>query len=98
MAITLSNRGAGRRSSVEGRVQREVQRRVDKCPYKFIYCNVVAEFEDGLLTLRGKVPSFYLKQMLQEFVRGIEHVVKIDNQVDVVCSNGLSSVRPKKPR
>lgn len=47
----------------------------------------------GVLTVRGSVPSFYLKQVLQTVLRRLDGVARIDNQVDVVCSTGLSSIR-----
>jgi len=51
------------------------------------------EFREGTIILSGRVPSFYLKQLLQEAMRNIEGVEKIDNRVDVTCSYGLSSTR-----
>jgi hypothetical protein len=39
---------------------------------------------DHVLTLCGKVPNFYLKQMLQTVVRGIEGVQAINNNVEVI--------------
>lgn len=46
----------------------------------------------GALIIRGKVPSFYLKQVLQTTLKGVDGVVRIVNDVDVVCSNGVSSI------
>jgi hypothetical protein len=40
-------------------VDRSVQRHLNDCPYAFIFCKVTLHFEDGRLTLRGCVPSFY---------------------------------------
>ena len=53
------------------------------------------EFEqaDEVLVVRGQVPSFYLKQLLQTALRAVAGVERIENRVDVVCSDGLSSVR-----
>ena len=48
---------------------------------------------DGILTLRGSAPSFYLKQVLQSILRDVPGVRRIDNRVDVVSAAGLSSVR-----
>ena len=48
---------------------------------------------DDVLTVRGSVPSFYLKQMLQTMLMEVCGVGRVDNQVDVVSSYGLSSVR-----
>ena len=70
-----------------------VDERLSHCPYSYVFNRVVVRFDDGRLILRGSVPSFYLKQMLQEQLRGIEHVEKMDNEVDVVCAHGLSSVK-----
>jgi hypothetical protein len=44
-------------------------------------------------TTGGCVRTFYLKQVLQELLRGIERVRLITNSVDVVSSTGLSSGR-----
>ncbi len=79
-------------------VDRSIQSRLENCNYSFVFCQVTWCFEDGTLTLSGCVPTFFLKQTLQELLRGVEQVQKIKNEVDVVNSNGLSSVRPNKPR
>ena len=39
---------------------------------------------DGTLVLRGCVPSFYLKQVLQTTLRDIAGVTRIDNRVEVL--------------
>jgi hypothetical protein len=51
------------------------------------------ENDGGILTVRGRVPSFYLKQVLHTILKRLEGVRKVDNQVDVICCDGLSSVR-----
>lgn len=53
------------------------------------------EFEqaEDVLVVRGQVPTFYLKQILQTVLREVAGVERIENLVDVVCSDGLSSVR-----
>jgi hypothetical protein len=45
----------------------------------------VLEFHKAGATLvvRGAVPTFYLKQLLQEALREIPGVARVDNQVDV---------------
>jgi len=45
-----------------------------------------------VLVVRGRVPSFYLKQMVQTALKDLEGVRRIDNQVQVVASHGLSSL------
>ena len=63
--------------------------------YRFVFDKITWHYEAGSLTLSGCVPSFYLKQVLQEMMRGIDHVEQVHNDVDVVSSTGLSSERPK---
>ena len=45
----------------------------------------VVDFEsDGqTLIVRGAVPTFYLKQILQEALRELPGIARVDNQVDV---------------
>ncbi len=46
-----------------------------------------------VLIVRGRVPTFYLKQLVQSILRDVEGVRRIDNQVDVTCCDGLSSIQ-----
>ena len=70
-------------------------RLTEGCPYAFYFRDVELHFADGVLTLCGRVPTFYLKQVLQARLMDMEGVAKIHNQVKVVNSSGLSSVRPR---
>jgi hypothetical protein len=50
------------------------------------------EFEarpEGLV-VTGRLPSFYLKQLLQTVLLGIPGVKRVVNRTDVICSQGLS--------
>jgi osmotically-inducible protein OsmY len=38
---------------------------------------------DGRLILSGRLPSFYLKQVLQTVIRSVDGVSEIENRVDV---------------
>jgi len=67
----------------------------EKCAYAFCFNQVTFSYSQGILTLNGRLPSYYLKQVLQTLLRGIEGVTRIDNRVDVVSPTGLSSVRPR---
>jgi osmotically-inducible protein OsmY len=84
--------------TTEQQVSRAVERRFEGHAFGHVYSQVTWVFENGTLTLSGCVPSFYLKQMLQETLRDIDQVKQIDNQVNVVNSGGLSSVPWNKPR
>ena len=79
-------------------VHEAVGRKINACPYGFIFKNVSWQYAEGRLTLLGCVPNFYLKQVLQELMRHIEQVEQIANHVDVVNSAGMSSEPPNKPR
>lgn len=41
------------------------------------------EFDRGMLTLCGSVPSFYMKQMAQAAVSRVSGIELIDNQLEV---------------
>jgi osmotically-inducible protein OsmY len=45
------------------------------------------------LFLTGRLPTFYLKQLVQEAVRHVPGVQSIYNQIDVVSPEGVSSAR-----
>jgi hypothetical protein len=45
---------------------------------------------EDVLIVRGNVPTFYLKQLLQCVLRDVEGIRAIDNQVMVISSQGLS--------
>ena len=72
-----------------------VQKRLENCTYRFVFDKITWHYEAGSLTLSGCLPSFYLKQVLQEMMRGIDQVEHVHNDVDVVSSTGLSSESPK---
>ncbi len=54
-------------------------------------CAHLFDFEcnNGVLVVRGCVPTFYLKQVLQTLLKGLEGVRRIDNQVQVDASEGV---------
>jgi hypothetical protein len=45
------------------------------------------------LFLSGSLPSFYLKQLVQEAMRHVPGVQNVINHIDVVSASGVSSVR-----
>jgi hypothetical protein len=50
--------------------------------------NVSCEYSEGTLTLRGCLPSYYLKQMAQTAVARIDGVKRIVNEIEVIGSRG----------
>jgi hypothetical protein len=47
--------------------------------------NVSCECGGGVLTLRGFLPTYYLKQVAQAVVARIDGVRQIVNEIEVVC-------------
>lgn len=47
---------------------------------------IACEYDHGVLFLRGRLPSFYQKQMAQTAVAGLEGVAQVVNEIEVVGS------------
>jgi len=60
--------------------------------YGYYFKRVRFDVDEGVVTLQGCVPTFYLKQVLQTRLANVAGVRRIDNRVDVVNSRGLSSI------
>ena len=46
---------------------------------------VACDFQDGVLTLRGRVFSYHLKQLAQALVLELKGVRELDNRLEVVA-------------
>jgi hypothetical protein len=46
--------------------------------------NVTCDYQEGVLTLRGCLPSYYLKQVAQTAVARVAGGVRIVNEIEVV--------------
>jgi len=66
-------------------VQAEAQLRLRTSGYRQLQL-VSCEFHEGVLTLRGEVSSFYLKQLAQTFTCGLDGVGEINNRLEVAES------------
>lgn len=66
-------------------VERNATRALDALPH---FCGrtktIRIECHHHTLILTGCLPSFYLKQLLQEALRRVDGVDRIDNRVDVM--------------
>lgn len=51
------------------------------------------ECDGPTLYLTGGLPTFYLKQLVQEAVRHVPGVQSVVNEIDVVSASGVSSAR-----
>ncbi|HMO85780.1 MAG TPA: hypothetical protein PKC18_12775 [Lacipirellulaceae bacterium] len=47
---------------------------------------------DDMLVVRGRVPTFYLKKLVQSILLKMDGVERIENRIDVVNPSVLSSV------
>ena len=75
----------------ESRFDECVRERISECPYSYYFKDVTWEHEAEELVLEGRVPTFYMKQVLQTLLRGVGAVKQITNNVNVISSTGLSS-------
>ncbi len=66
--------------------QREIAGAASMClqasPHSFLR-RVICECDRGILTLRGRVSSFYGKQLAQEAVAGVTGILQVDNKIEV---------------
>src|SRR5688572_7753770 len=46
--------------------------------------NVSCDYHDGVLTLRGCLPSYYLKQIAQTAVAQVAGAIRIVNEIEVI--------------
>jgi hypothetical protein len=51
--------------------------------------DVCCDFSGGVLTLRGRVPTYHLKQLVQADVAQVPGVIEVDNRVEVVASHSF---------
>ena len=65
-------------------VQTEAQSRLRKSAYHELRL-VSCDFHEGVLTLRGRISSFYLKQVAQTLVRELDGVEEINNRLEVAA-------------
>ena len=79
-----------RRVKIEALARTELDRH---CHFRGRVDGFHFEYLEGVLTVRGRVPSFYLRELLERVLMRVDGVQSINNQVDVVCCDGLSSVR-----
>ncbi len=94
--ITLTTKHTGKPSAARINVEHRARKELDgHCHFRGRVNEFQFEHRDGVLTVRGRVPTFYLKQLLQTILKRVDGVQRIDNRVDVVCCDGLSSVREK---
>jgi CheY-like chemotaxis protein len=63
--------------------------RLHASPYAALK-NIACAYDHGVLTLRGSLPSYHLKQLAQETVAGLKGVEHVDNLIEVAEPAGLA--------
>ena len=63
-------------------IQAEAQSRLRTSGYHELQL-VSCEFHEGVLTLRGRVSSYYLKQVAQELIRQLDGAEEVNNRLEV---------------
>ena len=80
-----NHRMTDEQSNEAQQVTHEARKRLEQNVYFRGRSHVIRiDEKDGTLVLHGNVPSFYLKQVLQTELSGIDGVKEIDNRVDVL--------------
>ena len=72
--------GALQSAAIEDLAQRRL---AESRHYARHFKNVTVRYDDGALMLLGRLPSYYLKQILQTLLRDLEGVERIHNRVEV---------------
>ena len=68
-------------------VAKAARERLRKSPYQAVR-HVGCECDGGVLFLRGRVPSYYQKQLVQETVSELSAVADVVNETEVISEDG----------
>src|SRR5689334_3622600 len=90
--VTITNKQKRKPAPKRGEIEQVVRQELGRhCHFRSRVDGFQFEHHEGVLTVRGRVPTFYLKQLLQTVLKRVDGVERINNQVYVVSSDGLSS-------
>ncbi len=82
--FAMSHRTNGNRAAGDDAiVNAALQLLTESCHFQHRTQLLQLENRNGCLIIEGRLPSFYLKQVLQTILRDVDGVVQIDNRVDV---------------
>jgi osmotically-inducible protein OsmY len=62
------------------------EQRLAETPHRAALRDVRCAFRSGVLVLRGQVPSYFLKQVAQSAMTGLEGVQRVVNRIDVTTA------------
>jgi len=95
--VTLPADSNREKEVVDNRIVSQARARLCQHDHFRCHCESIdIDCREGRLVLMGRLPSFYLKQVLQTVLRGLPDVQRIDNRVDIVSPTGLSSERGER--
>ena len=67
------------------RIERLARERLPReLPEAFYFKDVSFELRDRTLILRGRVPTVYMRRMLESLLSGLDGISELDNRVSVV--------------
>lgn len=64
-------------------IETAAKARLEASPYPSIR-QIVCQYDEGVLVLRGRLPSFFHKQLAQSAVAEVEGIKQIVNHIEVL--------------
>jgi hypothetical protein len=55
--------------------------------------DVTCDYSGGILTLKGRVPTYYLKQLAQASVASVPGVIEVHNRVEVTAPRAIDDAK-----
>lgn len=80
----------------EERIQREVRHEILMLPYYSVFDNITYKVEGYNVTLMGQVTQPVLKKDVENVVKRIEGVEKVNNQIEVLPTSGMDDQLRRK--
>jgi len=80
----------------EERIQREVRHEILMLPYYNVFDNITYKVEGYNVTLMGQVTQPVLKKDVENVVKRIEGVEKVNNQIEVLPTSGMDDQLRRK--
>jgi hypothetical protein len=71
---------------------REAMQRIQRSAYLPLR-NLSCDCRQGVLVIRGRVPTYYLKQLAQTLISGLEGIREVENLIEVVLPGGRHTDR-----
>ena len=82
-----------RLQSLDDAIEAELRDRMDEnATFAHFFSNVECHCANGVLTVRGQVPTEGLKRVLWRFIGEFDELADVEDRLDVVSSNGLSNI------